>query len=236
MEKITILISDSADLIRCLEKDFLRRRNFHLLVAHDSREALTVMAREQPDLAFLDLDLDGMEEAKICSSLQGDPRLSALKAVLIVSGRPCKELLGLCRSGLREIMSKPLHRGTLTHLTRRLLQVGIRGDQRYVVSLPIVYEVASGQARIGHVRNLSLGGLLLEAGSALPVDDELILEFDLPQRASSVRCRGRVVWVGRLSREKADLPYGLGVQFIDLDANDKEILRTYLEQEGGLFP
>jgi two-component system alkaline phosphatase synthesis response regulator PhoP len=235
LDKKKILISDSADLIQALERDFLRRRNFHLLVARDGRQALEVMKREVPDLVCLDLDQPGMDGEAICAGIRREPQLRSVKVILVLSGRPIEELLPLSRAGCHEIVSRPIHRTSLVHLTRRLLEVGSRRKPRYRVSLPILFESRSGEAVVGHARNLSTGGMLLETDFSLPVVSEVTLEFELPGRTPPVRCRGRVAWSTSFLGEDADFPHELGIQFVDLQEEDKVALRAYIERDGRLI-
>ncbi len=81
--------------------------------------------------------------------------------------------------------------------------------------------------------DFSTGGLYLKTNIPLGLDDDLMLTFSLPgQEKKSVSCGARVAWVNQEGNLlKAELPSGVGVQFIDLAPEDLASIASCLDIE-----
>ena len=81
--------------------------------------------------------------------------------------------------------------------------------------------------------DFSTGGLYLKTNTPLGLDDDLMLTFSLPgQEKMSVSCSARVAWVNQEKNPlKAELPSGVGVQFIDLAPEDLASIASCLDIE-----
>ncbi len=81
--------------------------------------------------------------------------------------------------------------------------------------------------------DFSTGGLYLKTNIPLEIDDDLMLTFSLPgQEKKSVSCSARVAWVNQEENPlKAELPSGVGVQFIDLAPEDLASIASCLDIE-----
>ncbi len=233
MEKKKILLTDGVELIRGLEKAFFRRNRYHLLVNHDGRQVLDTVARERPDLIFLDLDLSGMNGDDCCRRLKDDPNLCAIPVVLVTTEQEA-EVERCRRAACDEIIFKPISRHQLSNLTRRILEIAARTLPRYETRLRILFGPDPQNLFIGHTLNLGTGGALIETSYPFPVDSLLVLEVFLPGAAAPLNCSGRVAWVNSYPDWMAPprLPHEMGVQFVDLASPDKDTIRAYLEGEG----
>ncbi|NMB74048.1 MAG: hypothetical protein GYA21_02830 [Myxococcales bacterium] len=78
-------------------------------------------------------------------------------------------------------------------------------------------------------RDVSEGGVFLRSDLLLEVGETFFLTFVLPGAEVALRTRGRVTWVNRDSQIGPDDPPGMGVQFLDLSAAEREALRAALE-------
>jgi uncharacterized protein (TIGR02266 family) len=74
--------------------------------------------------------------------------------------------------------------------------------------------------------NLSAGGLFLQSATPRAVGDCVRLQFRLPGRGEPVQVVGEVVW-HNLDPGKAG-GVGMGLRFLDLAADDREIVERYL--------
>jgi type IV pilus assembly protein PilZ len=67
-------------------------------------------------------------------------------------------------------------------------------------------------------RNINEGGLFIESETPLPLDQQVQLQFRLPGVDAPIKVSGRVAWI----REGGvDGPPGMGVEFENLDPNDR---------------
>jgi len=80
-------------------------------------------------------------------------------------------------------------------------------------------------------RDLSVGGIFLETENPYPEGSVLELEFPLPEVADKVRVKGKVVRVVEVEeRHKGKIP-GMGIQFIEMDAETRAILADFVARE-----
>lgn len=98
---------------------------------------------------------------------------------------------------------------------------------RFKVQLPIkcFLSESSAQFNVGFVRDISLGGMLLEV--CLPHVEHLAsLELDLPQLDKMFICCVSIAWQAPLANIGRTL---VGVQFCSLSAQTQQLLEQYLD-------
>ena len=72
------------------------------------------------------------------------------------------------------------------------------------------------------VRQVSEGGMFINVQFPLPVDAEMALTFRLHAADPAITCRARV----RYTR----LGWGMGIQFLDLNPEAREMIRKYVDE------
>jgi len=99
------------------------------------------------------------------------------------------------------------------------------------------FAVAGGVYRLGQERadwtsvDINEGGLYVKGAMLYPHNSVHDLQLNLPARAGEIEllCRARVAWTnGPESRTKPELPVGMGLQFLDLDAQTRSLIRRYV--------
>jgi hypothetical protein len=99
--------------------------------------------------------------------------------------------------------------------------------------LPVLVSDASSKARVGirfDSADVSGGGAFLRSDMLFEVGEVLLLQFSLPD-GRAIRARGRVVRASREIRESSDgreRPSGMGVEFVDLSAEDRAAIDAQL--------
>ena len=83
-----------------------------------------------------------------------------------------------------------------------------------------------------YVANLGEGGLFINTTKNLPVGSLLDLEFTLPDSNQAINTKGKVVWTRPQDMSTEKMPPGMGIQFIDMNPEDKELLKYYLAKFG----
>jgi uncharacterized protein (TIGR02266 family) len=101
-----------------------------------------------------------------------------------------------------------------------------RADRRYdrQLTVELVYE---GRRHQGRSLNISLGGMFLVAGVALPYGARVELKFSVPTQREAIEVNAQVRW----SNETGD-PAGLaaGLRFEGLRARDVWALNKFFER------
>jgi c-di-GMP-binding flagellar brake protein YcgR len=108
-----------------------------------------------------------------------------------------------------------------------------RREPRAALELPVVVSDAANRVR-GGIRfqsaDISTGGAFLRSDLLFEVGELLTLQFKVGSGAAArdVRARGRVV---RVARDPAKDPVpGMGVEFVDLSADDRAEIEARLRQ------
>jgi uncharacterized protein (TIGR02266 family) len=221
----TFLVVDDVRMFRELEGLFLSRYG-RVLEASCGEEALEVARREPLDLVVLDLHLPDMDGALVCHELVGAPA-TANTPLIVVAGRTAEDHARAIRAGAWDVLAKPLSRISLVETALRFIEGPTpRGLPRAEVEAAVRI-VAAGTERWGVVRNVSRGGLFIEADWAPPGGAEMQLEFALPG-ARSYAPSARVVW----ERAGPGTPPGMGVRFVAIDRESSRRLDSFVHERG----
>jgi uncharacterized protein (TIGR02266 family) len=73
------------------------------------------------------------------------------------------------------------------------------------------------------IENISLGGICIQTASIEDVGTVVDLLINFPDLDASIAVRGEVVWANRES------PMDMGIRYVDLDGERKEVLRKYIQ-------
>ena len=86
----------------------------------------------------------------------------------------------------------------------------------------------------GKILNISLGGLFIEMDDPVGFGTEFDLEFTLPN-ATTIRCRGLVVWSTKNTPERGGGRSGVGVRLMKIEVSEMCELEAYVaaKLEGG---
>lgn len=77
--------------------------------------------------------------------------------------------------------------------------------------------------------DMSSGGLFLKTEIPFSIDDRVLLSFTIPDVDKIVNCRARVAWVNPEGNPlKPALPTGVGLQFLDLNAEYTASIQSLL--------
>jgi len=79
-----------------------------------------------------------------------------------------------------------------------------------------------------YIGNLGSGGLFIKTARILPVGTLLDLEFNLPKRDQIVHTKAKVAWARSQDMSTEKLPPGMGAEFIDMNPEDRELLKNYI--------
>ena len=108
MEKVKILLADSSTFTRILLTNALETLGFEVVaIAKDGREALDKFTQHSPDIALIDLALEGMDGVSVIRALTtSDP--SAAVALLIPEDMDDPDVIvEAVRAGAKAYIKKP---------------------------------------------------------------------------------------------------------------------------------
>ena len=218
-----ILVVDDAPMFREIETVFLGRTG-RILTASDGPEAFEIARREKPDLVLTDLSMREMDGDELCRQIRHDVDLRHVPVIVVTSGSSAEEHERAVRAGADGVISKPLCRVTLLQLAQRFLRLTVRSFER--VSLETEVRLSgNGNDVWGWARNVSRGGMFVEADIALEPDSEFQVEFTVPDTSIVVQPTARVVWRRPAGHERGP---GMGLQFLKLERDAAQWLEQYV--------
>jgi len=104
-------------------------------------------------------------------------------------------------------------------------EIDRRGGLRLKVSLPIEYQ-SQGLWQESATFNLSTWGVFIRTAVPFDTGEQVILRFQLPEPSIPIRVMGRVVWANADPSKWGGM--GMGIQFLDLSADDRAAIESYL--------
>lgn len=124
MEKIKILLADSSTFTRILLANALETLGFEVVaVAKDGREALDKFAQHSPDIALIDLKLEGIDGIDVIRALTTDNPSVAVALLMPENMDDPDIIVEAVRAGAKAYIKKPTSgeemKERLTKLLRR---------------------------------------------------------------------------------------------------------------------
>jgi sigma-B regulation protein RsbU (phosphoserine phosphatase) len=116
-----ILIVDDERLSRVLLSRLLHDMGHVALEAGDGEAALEVARRESPDLALVDLVMEGMSGYEVCERIRGDPATSGIPVIMVTALTNVADLERGFLAGATDYIRKPFNPRELVARVRNAL-------------------------------------------------------------------------------------------------------------------
>lgn len=128
------------------------------------------------------------------------------------------------RAGADDVLFKPLERDSLIACVRRLTEFETpRGLPRARIDQRVEITTRGRQIE-GTIRNVSRGGIYVDAPIAVARSEEVGLHFSLDGQGTVVAPTAQVIW----SRKNSNGIDQIGLRFLEIDAQTIEKLDTYI--------
>jgi uncharacterized protein (TIGR02266 family) len=106
-----------------------------------------------------------------------------------------------------------------------------RKEERLAVKIRISFKKATDFFK-AYSANIGPGGFFIKSTyqtvENLPVGSLLDLEFNLPDSGHVIHTKGRVAWTRLEEADPENMPPGMGIEFIDMNPADRELLERYI--------
>lgn len=208
-----ILLADDVAMFRDLGKVFLSRSG-PVDLASSAAEALAIARERRPAVVIADMHLPDMDGPSLCRLLKDDPVYGLPRVVLLARADAPADHAAAVRAGADEVLFKPLERETLIATVRRMTEFDApRGLPRARIERAVEIN-ARGLRITGRLRNLSRGGLFIDAPLRLRRTEEIGVQFSLEDDDAIVSPTAQVVWI----QPNEGGPDGVGLRFLEIDA------------------
>jgi putative two-component system response regulator len=175
-----VLVVDDMEANRRLVASVLKRDGYTVGFAAGGRDALDVVARDQPDLVLMDVMMPGVDGFAACAALKADQRTRLVPVVLLTALRHTEDRIRGLDAGADDFLSKPVNPHELRARVRSLIRLKRHTDdlesaESVIVSLALTIE-ARDRSTKGHCERLAVYASLLGASLGLSDDDIAALE------------------------------------------------------------
>jgi uncharacterized protein (TIGR02266 family) len=219
-----ILVVDDTAMFRDLGSIFLARFG-SVLTAAGGEQAYAIARRERPDVIVTDLDMPGGDGETLCRMIRADEEIGETPLIVIVAGDFAKDRARAVRAGADDVVAKPISRMSLVQSVRHFLRVARHGGlTRVPVEMSVYLRTAYSEVS-GLSRNLSRGGICVDAPMALPCETEVEVAFHLPETPRPLLSTARVVWERPASER---LGAGMGMQFLAIDRESSHRIENFV--------
>lgn len=218
-----ILLVDDVPMFRDLGSIFLSRSG-PVDLADSASSAFQSADERKPTIVIADMHLPDMDGAEICRRFKTHPRWGNPRVVLLARSDSPEDHAVAVRAGADEVLFKPLERDTLIACVRRLTDFSTpRGLPRALIQQPIEI-TARGQRIAGTVRNVSRGGLFVDAPLRFNRAEEVGLHFNLGNTDLTVSPTAQVIW----SHPSQNGNDHVGMRFLRIDVKTITKLDHYV--------
>lgn len=229
-ERRSILLVDDVELFLELEKTFLHRDRFDLLMAINAREIMQLVLKRKPDLVFLDMQLAGARGDDVCRWIKQDAALQSIPVIMVV-GAGDQEAESLCRqAGCDAIIHSPVKRQQLLSVARDILKLPDRQQPRLPSRILVHFGESPQRLKANYTVDMSSGGMFIATQNFFPVGSSLSLQLEFPEKRT-LTCLGQVAWLNHSEfHKKPHLPEGMGVAFAGLSDPQQDLVKSFLSQ------
>jgi uncharacterized protein (TIGR02266 family) len=196
-----------------------------VITAGSGEQALALARRERPAVIVTDLGMPGMDGEALCRAIRSDAALCETPLIAVASGDYAEERARAVRAGADDVVAKPISRMSLVQSVRHYLRAPREAGWTRVDLETAVYLRAGACELAGRSRNVSRGGICVDAERALPCATEVELAFRLPEIATPLLSTARVVWEEPAPDRSGA---GMGLQFLALDRESSAWIEHFI--------
>ncbi|MDD3287384.1 MAG: response regulator [Alphaproteobacteria bacterium] len=106
---MTILIADDDVMIRDLLEYKFRMTGYHVVLAEEGEQALSMMQQSPPDLAILDRMMSGYDGMTILQKMREDPRLKNVPVIFLTAKKSEADVMEGLNQGAADYIIKPFN-------------------------------------------------------------------------------------------------------------------------------
>lgn len=220
----TILVVDDVAMFRDLAALFLTR-TARVVQASSGEEALEILARQSIDLMLADLHMPGIDGAQLCSRAKQLPGYELMPVIMMLRDDSHEDGAKAVRAGANDMLCKPLSRCALIEAVNHFLQEGLsRALPRVQIEAPV--QLSNSVLHTwGTARDISRGGISVEAECDLEPNSEVSVQFVVPETTIQIEPMAEVVWI----RDTPDAATSeIGLRFLSMNTVAMRTLEDFI--------
>jgi putative two-component system response regulator len=119
----SVLVVDDLEASARLLERLLVQNGHAVTLAHDGREALEIVTRDQPDVVLMDVMMPTLDGFETCRLLKHNPATRLVPVVLVTALHDSRDRLRGLEAGADDFVTKPVNGAELTARVRSLLRI-----------------------------------------------------------------------------------------------------------------
>lgn len=223
--KVVLLIDGSSSFLKLVEI-IIKRLGYRAFTANSSGSALQKLRQNLPDMVMCEANLPDGKGLDLFRSIKADPTTRDTTLIMVTTDNSEKTRKAAIECGCSDFLAKPV-------TTRQIFQVleqniGNKRRQKIRTDLALRVEVQEGGRKYFlYTHNFGEGGVFLKSAAPLPLGSVLDLSLELPRHPEPLQVQGEVVY--SFGESAGGHPAGMGIRFINLDAETSVLLSTFTE-------
>jgi CheY-like chemotaxis protein len=216
-----LLVDDEADVCR-LVKNMVEPLGVEVRTCSDSREAALILETEKFDGIMVDIAMPNLDGFELTRKIRSTPPNQQAPIIMITGLDDVGTMRRAFEAGATFFISKPFSREKI-YAIFRAARGAMLAERRRCARLPYRTAVTCfrGEEKFV-VTSVSIGegGLGLESSGTAAVDDELTLDFNMPDANQPIRVTGKV----RIKEASGRT----SIEFINPLEPGREVIREYV--------
>ncbi len=237
----TILLSDDSEFFRIKFSEILSSVGYRVMIVSDGKEVIEKLTLEASniDLLVLDNQKPDSNVLEILSWVDKHNLRDKLSVLVITAAYEPEVVLAKLRErGASGLITKASTPEQLLYKVNNIV-FNATSDPRIAIRAPSATPVDvthDGKIFTGYILNLSETGAFIHYIHYMkedpPVDGAYLnLRFSFLGEDRIVESAAKVVWTDETESGKNDLFKGFAVQFVDIQAEDKNLIGKYVKSE-----
>jgi DNA-binding response OmpR family regulator len=218
----SLLLSRDMDVFRIL-RPTLEKLSIEIEICQEAKKASEILISEKFDAVIVDCD-DMPGGTEVLEGLRATPSNKNSVAFALVNGKRTTTQQAF-EMGVNFVLHKPLSVLNASRCFNAALSFMLRERRRYFRHpIKMAVSLFVGDRRLNaESTNLSEGGIALLLHHALPKDATPRVQFTLPGTTAVLEMESETAW--------ADLQGHVGLRFLNLSADFRELLEDWLNEQ-----
>ncbi len=108
-----LVVDDVLSNVKLLEAR-LKAEYYTVIVAHDGKEAIDLVAKQQPDIILLDIMMPKINGFEVCKSLKSDPLTTHIPIIMVTALHDTHDRVQGINAGADDFLTKPIDETALS--------------------------------------------------------------------------------------------------------------------------
>ncbi|MDG7053107.1 MAG: PleD family two-component system response regulator [Wolbachia endosymbiont of Alcedoecus sp.] len=123
-----LVVDDVLSNVKLLEAR-LKAEYYTVIVAHDGKEAIDLVAKQQPDIILLDIMMPKINGFEVCKSLKSDPLTTHIPIIMVTALHDTHDRVQGINAGADDFLTKPIDETALSARIKSLMRLKMVIDE-----------------------------------------------------------------------------------------------------------